>query len=405
LHAPGTGQCRFVAGSGEQLHSLLDAREAALDVTDVHQRPPGDGERIGQLRYRTRPAQLVEGGFDDVDRAVRALDHRRQPGDLDRGDGARHLPARALGGIERLTQPLRAHDDLTACQPQLRERVGHLQCLDPARRDGPLERHSKVVELGFDGRAPHPLLGGAQPRRSTDGHPRRPLDVGIFDRAGVGALGKAGGGEVTDRVEHAEASRTGAVIGDDERAVDEPGDQIDDLVDLEVVSIDAAHGLCRRRCASRREHGQPTEHRLLGWDEQAIAPVDRRLHGAARRQFAAHRRAQLRVPIVHPLDDRCVAVAVAHGQAETLLGGVQALLVETQRTLEPSDLADQVAQRPPSPELACRLVQGEGVDRMVVGKLAGFGHQVLEDRDIHSVAGGDEAVVGTGSRDVEGADA
>ena len=106
------------------------------------------------------------------------------------------------------------------------------------------------------------------------------------------------------------------------------------------------------------------------------------------------------------LDDRCVAVAVAHGQAETLLGGVQALLVETQRiTLEPGDLGDQIAQRPPPPELARRLVQGEGVDRVVVGKLAGFGHEVLEDRDIHSVAGGDEAVVGTGSRDVEGADA
>ena len=106
------------------------------------------------------------------------------------------------------------------------------------------------------------------------------------------------------------------------------------------------------------------------------------------------------------LDDRCIAIAVAHGQAETLLGGVQALLVETQRiTLEPSDLGDQVAERPPAPELARRLVQREGVDRMIVGKLAGLGHEVLEYRDIHRVAGGDETVVGTGSRDVEGADA
>ena len=93
------------------------------------------------------------------------------------------------------------------------------------------------------------------------------------------------------------------MIGDDERAVDEPGDEIDDLVHLEVVAIDVAHGLGRRRCASGREHGEPTEHRLFSWDEQAVAPVDRGLHRAARRQFAAYRRAQQRVPIVHPLDE------------------------------------------------------------------------------------------------------
>src|SRR4051812_25492673 len=88
-----------------------------------------------------------------------------------------------------------------------------------------------------------------------------------------------------DRLEQMVSCDAVARFHDDERFVDERGDAVENVFDLERrAGADGFGGLERK---TSREHGQPTQESLLAMVEQSVAPI----HRAAERAMARQRRA------------------------------------------------------------------------------------------------------------------
>jgi hypothetical protein len=77
---------------------------------------------------------------------------------------------------------------------------------------------------------------------------------------------------VTQRLQHPEPHRL-AVVGDDERPVDQAGEQADDLAAVDAAArTDPLGGVCAPAAAEDR---QPAEQHLLRLGEQLVAPLHR----------------------------------------------------------------------------------------------------------------------------------
>ena len=118
--------------------------------------------------------------------------------------------------------------------------------------------------------------------------PRRRWPAG---RRRTAAWSRAGGSAASGGVE----------VGDDERLVDQPGDEVEHRVGVEVVAAGDRLGRIDREAAG--EDGQSSEQPLLLVVEQAVAPLDRRLQGLLPGERPPAPTGQEAEPVVEPGGD------------------------------------------------------------------------------------------------------
>ena len=168
----------------------------------------------------------------------------------------------------------------------------------PARAvDREAERGAHVLVLGE-----HPRPAGSSPaghRSVLLGERRLVPEVPLPDGVSLAGLPQAVLGVFADRHEHAEAP--GVRTGHDERAVDQPEQQVEDVVARNPVA--GAHLLGGVQRPPAAEHREPPQHDPLVVGEQVVAPVEggleRPVPGLARPGAGREQRE----PVVEPRRD------------------------------------------------------------------------------------------------------
>ena len=242
-----------------------------------------NGERLAALGPCDQRAGAGELGA--VPRAAR----RR----ADRGG-----PQRVLRSGER-QRPLRPRHGLVA-DPQVRE-LAHRRRqpqhqVGVAVGEGPLERGAQVVVVGEH--PFHPGLFVGAPQREGGFLGQLGVVPGVRPGHRVEITAEAPAAVRAQRLQHPVARAVARALGDDQRAVDEPGEQVDGGV---LVGVGQAHPVRGPGVAAAREHREPREQLLLGIGQQAEGPVDGRREAAVpARPGPGPRRAGRRPPAARP---------------------------------------------------------------------------------------------------------
>ena len=141
--------------------------------------------------------------------------------------------------------------------------------------DEPRERGAEVVALAGDLGQPGDLVLATERRRAALGEREvvRGMTVsGVVRRLG---RGQALPPEQRERLEEVEPGLAVDLVGDHQGLVDEVGQQVGDVLGLDLVA--GAHGLGRLQRATAGEDGEQLEHPPLVVEQQVVAPLH---HGA-----------------------------------------------------------------------------------------------------------------------------
>ncbi len=236
---------------------------------------------------------LVEGGGGRVlvaqlavvgDRGADALQVQRGVAAAQGEPGARQQSLDAQrgalgGGDQRRFEPAVALGEVAAVQPEAPQRRGQAQggLRIAAQREG--QARAQVVVLDLQ-RAQRAARAGGQ-RVVLLGQGQAPVEVAYGHRVVLGGGVQALGRVLADGVEQAKAPAGDA----DERLVDQPREQVDDLATRDGAA--GAHLLGGLQREAAREDGQAAEEHALLAGEQVVAPLD----GGAQGLLAGARRA------------------------------------------------------------------------------------------------------------------
>ena len=148
----------------------------------------------------------------------------------------------------------------------------------PAR---PVEGRPQVLDLAVEALEPLLLVGTAQLRLGP-GHQRQaPGQVGVAGGHVLARLQQPVASEVADRLQQAEPGLPAGGLAGDQRAVDQPDEQVEDVAGMDIAAVDLAERpadlLRRLQGEAAGEHRQPAQEDLVAGGEQVVAPRHRPL--------------------------------------------------------------------------------------------------------------------------------
>ena len=291
-----------VVAPGVQGDGLVEELQGALVLGGSH---VGDGEELARVGQRQSVVRL------DVpqqgDRLLAPADREVHPL---AGVGADPTgPGEHVGPGPGIHRPLAGQGRVEPAQPLLPvpahpPRPAHpsdeaLRGLRVLLVDEPRERGAEVVALAGDLGQPGDLVFATERRRAAlrEGEVVSGMTVsGVVRRL---RRGQALPPEQRERLEEVEPGLAVDVVGDHQGLVDEVGQQVGDVLGLDLVP--GAHGLGRLQRTAPGEDGEQLEHVPLVVEQQVVAPLHDGPEGLLPRQRRTSPAGQEPEPIVEPV--------------------------------------------------------------------------------------------------------